>query len=116
MQLDSDSEDEVPLSRSPTPPRRSFLPNSNAYSSSNSNGSKRSEYSKASLDIPLSVDNLGYAMLMKMGWNGQQGLGKDGKGRLVPVEMKESGGSEGRGLGEFHSFSQKYLLLMDPFD
>lgn len=41
-------------------------------------------------------------MLMKMGWSGRnQGLGKDGKGRLEPIEMKESGGSEGRGLGEY---------------
>lgn len=107
IQIDSDS-DEVPLSRSPTPPSRSFLPDPNAYRSS---ASSKSSTSKASLNTPLSVDNLGFAMLMKMGWSGRnQGLGKDGKGRLEPIEMKESGGSEGRGLGEYCWGESKQVL------
>jgi hypothetical protein len=39
----------------------------------------------ASVDVPLDASNKGFALLRKMGWNGESGLGKSGTGIKEPI-------------------------------
>jgi hypothetical protein len=41
----------------------------------------------ASIDTPLTSNNPGFRMLMKMGWKTGQGLGSKGQGRVDPVAL-----------------------------
>ena len=50
----------------------------------------------ASVEVPLSANNKGHAMMAKMGWKGG-GLGKEGEGRDEPVLVEQR--AERAGLG-----------------
>ncbi|XP_020892101.2 G patch domain-containing protein 8, partial [Exaiptasia diaphana] len=49
------------------------------------------EVEKATLDVPISEDNVGYQLILKMGWKSGSGLGRKLQGRTdpIPIVLKE---------------------------
>ena len=50
-----------------------------------------------SLDKALGHKNKGFQLLKKLGWKEDRGLGKEGKGRMEPVELSQKSGIGGLG-------------------
>lgn len=52
------------------------------------------------MDTEIGQDNVGYRLMMKMGWKTGMGLGLDGSGRTTPVPISEKRGADTTGIGE----------------
>mmetsp|Transcript_23665 Transcript_23665/g.65633 ORF Transcript_23665/g.65633 Transcript_23665/m.65633 type:complete len:401 (-) Transcript_23665:82-1284(-) len=46
----------------------------------------------ADMDTPIPENNVGYQMLLKLGWSVGKGLGRDGSGRVNPIRGGENAG------------------------
>ena len=53
----------------------------------------------ASLDTPITAENLGYRLLKKLGWAEGTGLGAAGQGAKEPIRIISRGGAAGVGSG-----------------
>lgn len=63
------------------------------------------EIERASLDVPIQANNVGFRLLQKMGWHSGTGLGKAGQGRVEPIRVELQ--SERLGLGKATEYAEK---------
>ncbi|CAM9596611.1 unnamed protein product, partial [Ectocarpus sp. 8 AP-2014] len=54
----------------------------------------------------LAEDNIGFQMLKKAGWTEGKGLGKEGEGAAVPVNMAAGADGAGVGVKETHEVTE----------
>eukprot|EP00211_Chloroparvula_japonica_P005345 CAMPEP_0119156610 /NCGR_PEP_ID=MMETSP1310-20130426/52344_1 /TAXON_ID=464262 /ORGANISM="Genus nov. species nov., Strain RCC2339" /LENGTH=356 /DNA_ID=CAMNT_0007149225 /DNA_START=32 /DNA_END=1102 /DNA_ORIENTATION=+ len=59
----------------------------------------------ASLDSPIKEDNIGYQMMLRMGW-GRRGLGRGEEGRLDPVRLQFRETRDFLGIGKREEYEQ----------
>ena len=64
-----------------------------------------SETEVATLDTKIKPSNIGYKLLLKMGWQVDKGCGKHNQGIIDPVRLVDGGGQ--LGLGKQSEYTEK---------
>ena len=63
--------------------------------------------------VPLNESNIGFKMLLKAGWDGVSGLGRNGHGRRSPVKTVVKNDRKGLGIGDKKHMKNNHFVSKD---